>query len=73
MEIDDKTKEYAENTITYFRKNYIPEGVEINYQLLDENTIKFKIPKDHYNFMLKIFYENNVNYEIESFPELLNF
>jgi hypothetical protein len=57
-------KEYAENTITYFRKNYIPEGVEINYKLIDDSTIKFKIPKDHYNFMTAELEKDDFDFEI---------
>ena len=35
MENDIKIQEYASNTINYFRKNYISDGLEINYQLLE--------------------------------------
>lgn len=62
--IDEKVKEYAENTIVYFRKNYIPAETEINYQLLDDNTIKFKIPKDTYNFMTAELKNDNFDFEV---------
>lgn len=57
-------KEYAENTITYFRTNYIPEGTEINYQLIDDETIKFKIPKDHYNHMTAELEKDDFDFEV---------
>ena len=44
-----EVKEYAEHTINYFRKNYVTDGVEINYQLIGEDKLKFKIPKTEYN------------------------
>lgn len=63
-EIDAKVKEYAENTIGYFREQYIGKGIEINYELLDENTIKFKIPKDLYNDMTADLEKNKFDFEI---------
>ncbi len=42
-------KEYAENTISYFREHFIPAKTEINYELTDDKTIKLKIPKDLFN------------------------
>ena len=62
--MDDKIKEYAENTIDYFRANFIPKGTEINYELVDENTIKFKVPKDLYNDMTADLEKREFDFEI---------
>lgn len=62
--MDDKIKEYAENTISYFRSNFIPQGIEINYELVDETTIKFKVPKDLYNNMTSELEQNKYDFEI---------
>jgi len=45
MEITD----YAVNTIDYFRSMFIPKKTEINYSMVDDKTIKMKIPKDLFN------------------------
>jgi len=47
--MDEKIKQNIEHTINYFRKNYVGVEIEINYQMIDSDTIKFKIPKDEYN------------------------
>lgn len=62
--MDEKIKEVAEYTITYFRNNFIPKGTEINYELVDENNIKFKIPKDLYNEMTAKLKDDNFDFSI---------
>lgn len=62
--MEGKIQTYAENTITYFRKNYIPKGVEINYELLNDTTIKFKIPKDHYNHITAELEKDDFDFEV---------
>ncbi len=62
--MDDKVKEYAEHTIDYFRANFIPKGTEINYELVDDNTIKFKVPKDLYNTMTAELEKQEYDFEI---------
>lgn len=62
--MDDKIKEYAENTIDYFRANFIPKGTEINYELIDENTIKFKVPKELFNDMTADLEKKDFDFEI---------
>ena len=64
MENDIKIQEYASNTINYFRKNYISDGLEINYQLLEGNKIKFKIPKDEYNKITQKLKEDKFDFEV---------
>jgi len=54
----------VEHTISYFRKNYISEGLEINYQLIDENKLKFKIPKDEYNLITQKLKNDNIKFEV---------
>lgn len=58
------TKEYAEHTINYFRKNYVSDGLEINYQLINDDTIKFKIPKDEYNAITQKLKEDDFDFEV---------
>lgn len=71
-------KEYLNDVFILNRRahklihKYLTHDDETNCFLIKETGQKITTKKDHYNFMLKIFYENNVNYEIESFPELLN-
>lgn len=62
--MDDKIREVAENTIAYFRNNFITKGVEINYELLDADNIKFKVPKDLYNEMTAKLKEDNFDFSI---------
>lgn len=57
-------KKYAEHTINYFRKNYISEGVEINYQLMDDEKLRFKIPKDEYNSLTSKLELDDINFEV---------
>jgi len=42
-------KKYAEFTIEYFRNEFIPAKTEINYSLVDDKTLKLKIPKELFN------------------------
>lgn len=53
-----------EHTINYFRHNYVSDGLEINYQLVGEDKIKFKIPKDEYNFLTQKLKEDNIKFEV---------
>jgi len=57
-------KKYAEHTINYFRKNYITKGLEINYQLIDNNKLKFKIPKEEYDSLTKKLKEDDIKFEV---------
>ena len=57
-------KEYVEHTIIYFRKNYISPGVEINYQLINDEKIKFKIPKSEYSALTQKLKEENIDFEV---------
>lgn len=59
----DITK-YVEHTINYFRKHYITAGVEINYQLISDDKLKFKIPKEEYNSLTQKLKEDNINFEV---------
>lgn len=56
--------ENIEHTINYFRKNYINNGVEINYQLIDDTTLKFKIPKDEYNSITQKLKSDDFDFEV---------
>ncbi len=53
-----------EHTINYFRKNYITSGVEINYQLIDNKKLKFKIPKEEYNNITQKLKIDNFDFEV---------
>lgn len=57
-------KEYAEHTINYFRKNYVTDGVEINYQLIGEDKLKFKIPKQEYNSLTQKLKTDDIDFEV---------
>ena len=57
-------KEYAEFTIELFRKNYIPKGIEINYKLVDDKTIKLKIPKDLFNDISAKLETDSLDFEV---------
>ncbi len=57
-------KEYAEHTINYFRKHYINDGVEINYQLVDDEKLKFKIPKSEYNDLTQKLKIDNIDFVV---------
>jgi len=57
-------KAYAKHTITYFRKHYISSGLEINYQLIDDENIKFKIPKEEYNDLTQQLENDDINFEV---------
>jgi len=57
-------KEYAEFTIELFRKNYIPKGVEINYKLVDDKTIKLKIPKNLFNDISASLEKDSLDFEV---------
>lgn len=56
--------ENIEHTINYFRKNYINNGIEINYQLIDNETLKFKIPKDEYNNITQKLKADDFDFEV---------
>lgn len=62
MEVD--ISDYVEHTINYFRKNYITDGIEINYQLINEDKIKFKVPKTEYNFLTQKLKADNIDFEV---------
>lgn len=62
--MDEIMNKNIEHTINYFRKNYISDGLEINYQLVDENKIKFKIPKDEYNALTQKLKEDDIKFEV---------
>lgn len=55
---------YAEHTINYFRKHYVTDGVEINYQLIGTDTIKFKIPKEEYNSITQKLEADEIDFEV---------
>jgi len=57
-------KKYAEHTINYFRKNYVTKGLEINYQLIGEELLKFKIPKDEYNSITQKLKDDDIDFEV---------
>lgn len=57
-------KAYAEHTINYFRKHYISNGLEINYRLVDDGKIKFKIPKDEYNALTQKLENDDIDFEV---------
>lgn len=57
-------KKYAEHTINYFRKHYITDGLEINYQLINDEKLKFKIPKEEYNPLTQKLKEDNIDFEV---------
>jgi len=59
-----ETKDYAQHTITYFRNNYIPEKTEINYELVDDKTIKLKLPKDIFNEVSAELEKDNIDFEV---------
>jgi hypothetical protein len=52
------------HTINYFRKNYITQGIEINYQMIDDQTIKFKIPKSEYNNITQKLKNDNIDFQV---------
>lgn len=52
---------------------FLTHDDETNCFFIKETGKKLLTKKDHYNFMIKVFTENNVNYEIECFPEMLNY
>lgn len=56
--------ENIEHTINYFRKNYINNSVEINYQLIDDTTLKFKIPKGEYNSITQKLKSDDFDFEV---------
>ena len=64
MEIDEKIKKNVEHTINYFRKHYISDGLEINYQLINNEKLKFKIPKDEYNSLTQKLKDDNIDFEV---------
>lgn len=59
-----EVKEYAEHTINYFRKNYVTDGVEINYQLIGDDKLKFKIPKTEYNSLTQKLKNDDIDFEV---------
>lgn len=59
-----ENNEYVEHTINYFRKNYINVGVEINYQLVSADRLKFKIPKNEYNDLTQKLKHDAVDFEV---------
>jgi hypothetical protein len=59
-----EVKEYAEHTINYFRKHYVTDGLEINYQLIGDDKLKFKIPKDEYNTLTQKLKVDNIDFEV---------
>ena len=59
-----EAKEYAEHTINYFRKNYVTDGLEINYQLFGDDKLKFKIPKDEYNTLTQKLKNDDIDFEV---------
>ena len=62
--MEDKLKEYAQNSIDYFRAQFIPKGTEINYQILEDDSVKFKVPKDLYNEMTSTLEKEKFDFEI---------
>ena len=61
---DEELINYVEHTINYFRKNYITDGLEVNYQFLDDQTLKFKIPKDEYNTLTQKLKDDDIDFEV---------
>lgn len=59
-----EVKDYAEHTINYFRKQYVTDGVEINYQLIGEDKLKFKIPKNEYNSLTQKLKNDEIDFEV---------
>lgn len=72
-------KEYLKDVFILNRRahklvhKYLTHDDETNCFFIKETGKKLLTKKDHYNFMIKVFTENNVNYEIECFPEMLNY
>ena len=62
--MEDKLKEYAQNSIDYFRAHFIAKGTEINYQILEDDSVKFKVPKDLYNDMTASLEKEDFDFEI---------
>lgn len=62
--MENKLKEYAQKSIDYFRAQFIPHGVEINYQILEDDSVKFKVPKTLYNEMTASLEKENFDFEI---------
>jgi hypothetical protein len=54
----------VEHTINYFRKNYISDGLEINYQLVGSEKLKFKIPKNEYGLITQKLKADNIDFEV---------
>jgi len=57
-------KDYAQYSISDFRAKYIPKKLEINYELIDDKTIKLKIPKEAFNDIVMNLEKDDLDFEV---------
>lgn len=62
--LDEKLASVGTETIGYFRSKFIPRETEILYEVIDEETIKMKVPKDLYNSMTASLKSENQDFSI---------
>lgn len=71
-------KEYKNDVFILGRRahklvhKFLQHDPETNCFIIKETGIKITTKQQHYEFILSVFKKSNVNYEIESFPEMLN-